>query len=42
MLNPIMVAEYVIYLEQNYCLNEWQNCKEIVWESVYAQVGLPS
>merc|ERR1712055_611959 len=28
--DPIMVAEFVIYLEQNYCLDEWEDCKQHV------------
>merc|ERR1712212_890641 len=32
MMDPIMVAEYVIYLEQNFCLDEWHGCKERVKE----------
>merc|ERR1739838_9761 len=28
MEDPLMVAEYVVYLEQNFCLDEWENCKE--------------
>lgn len=32
MMDPIMVAEYVIYLEQNFCLDEWSGCKEGVKE----------
>ena len=28
MLDPIMVSEYVVYLEQNFCLSDWENCKE--------------
>ena len=32
MLDPIMIAEYVIYLEQNFCLDEWEYCKEGVKE----------
>merc|ERR1712123_63085 len=32
MLDPIMIAEYVIYLEQNFCLDEWAGCKEGVKE----------
>eukprot|EP00091_Calanus_sinicus_P003068 TRINITY_DN1321_c0_g1_i1.p1 TRINITY_DN1321_c0_g1~~TRINITY_DN1321_c0_g1_i1.p1 ORF type:complete len:214 (-),score=92.24 TRINITY_DN1321_c0_g1_i1:77-670(-) len=32
MLDPIMVAEYTIYLEQNFCLSDWENCKEGVKE----------
>ena len=30
MEDPIMVAEYVVYLEQSFCLDEWVNCKEDV------------
>ena len=26
--DPIMVAEYVLYLEQNFCIPEWTHCKE--------------
>merc|ERR1719187_1823043 len=32
MEDPIMVAEYTIYLEQNYCLDEWTGCKELVFK----------
>ena len=32
MEDPLMVAEYVVYLEQNFCLDEWGNCKEGVKE----------
>merc|ERR1712226_1002398 len=28
MEDPVMVAEYTIYLEQNWCLDEWEGCKE--------------
>jgi len=28
MLDPIMIAEYTIYLEQNFCIDEWEHCKE--------------
>merc|ERR1712083_851124 len=28
--DPILVAEMVVYLEQNYCLSEWEHCKELV------------
>merc|ERR1711970_761906 len=26
--DPIMVAEYVVYLEHNFCLDEWHGCVE--------------
>merc|ERR1712168_640761 len=26
--DPIMIAEYVIYLEQNFCQDGWEGCKE--------------
>eukprot|EP00091_Calanus_sinicus_P012376 TRINITY_DN2793_c0_g1_i1.p1 TRINITY_DN2793_c0_g1~~TRINITY_DN2793_c0_g1_i1.p1 ORF type:complete len:189 (-),score=64.79 TRINITY_DN2793_c0_g1_i1:50-616(-) len=26
--DPIMVAEMMIWLEQNFCINEWEGCKE--------------
>merc|ERR1712233_247091 len=32
MMDPIMISEYVIYLEQNFCLDEWENCKENVFK----------
>merc|ERR1712168_1241542 len=32
MEDPIMVAEYTIYLEQNFCLDEWEGCKELVFK----------
>ena len=28
MLDPIMIAEYTIYLEQNFCIDEWPHCKQ--------------
>merc|ERR1711874_347629 len=28
--DPIIVAEYVVYLEHNFCLDEWTDCKEHV------------
>merc|ERR1712038_527761 len=28
--DPIMVAEMVVYLEQNFCLDEWTGCKDNV------------
>merc|ERR1711981_537826 len=30
--DPIMIAEYVIYLEQNFCLDDWEDCKHLVVE----------
>merc|ERR1712127_733866 len=30
--DPIMVAEYTVYLEQNFCLDDWEDCKELVVE----------
>jgi hypothetical protein len=30
--DPIMVAEYVVYLEQNFCHSDWEDCKELVVE----------
>ena len=32
MEDPLMVAEFVVYLEQNFCISEWKNCKENVKE----------
>merc|ERR1712210_194405 len=32
MEDPIMIAEFTIYLEQNYCIDEWEHCKEGVVE----------
>merc|ERR1712200_2621 len=32
MEDPIMIAEFTIYLEQNYCIDEWEYCKEGVVE----------
>merc|ERR1739838_1080167 len=32
MEDPLMVSEYVVYLEQNFCLDEWEYCKEGVKE----------
>merc|ERR1712112_957 len=26
--DPMMIAEYMVYLEQNFCLDEWKHCKE--------------
>merc|ERR1712039_391433 len=26
--DPIMIAEYVVYLEQNFCQDDWEGCKE--------------
>merc|ERR1712055_893120 len=26
--DPVMIAEYVIYLEQNFCQDGWEGCKE--------------
>merc|ERR1712242_415989 len=26
--DPIMIAEYVVYLEQNFCQDGWEGCKE--------------
>merc|ERR1711874_216538 len=28
--DPIIVAEYVVYLEHNFCLDEWTDCREHV------------
>merc|ERR1712241_75508 len=28
--DPIMIAEFTVYLEQNYCLSDWDHCKEVV------------
>ena len=28
MEDPIMVAEFTVYLEQNFCIPEWTHCKE--------------
>merc|ERR1712110_731264 len=28
--DPVMIAEYVIYLEQNFCQDGWEGCKEHV------------
>merc|ERR1712183_609823 len=28
--DPIMIAEFTIYLEQNYCLSDWDDCKQLV------------
>ena len=28
--DPTMVAEFVVYLEQNFCLSDWDDCKEHV------------
>merc|ERR1712210_212391 len=30
--DPIMIAEFTIYLEQNYCLSDWDDCKQLVAE----------
>merc|ERR1712179_15023 len=30
MYDPIMVAEFTIYLEQNFCIDEWKDCKDTV------------
>merc|ERR1712233_282039 len=30
--DPIMIAEFRIYLEQNFCLSDWDDCKELVEE----------
>merc|ERR1712001_674210 len=30
--DPIMIAEFTIYLEQNYCLSDWDDCKQLVVE----------
>jgi hypothetical protein len=30
--DPIMIAEYVVYLEQNFCHSDWDDCKELVVE----------
>jgi len=27
LLDPIMIAEFTIYLEQNVCIDEWEGCK---------------
>merc|ERR1712114_164572 len=27
-MDPVMIAEYVIYLEQNFCQDGWEGCKE--------------
>jgi hypothetical protein len=32
MLDPIVVAEMTIYLEQQGCIDEWEGCKEVVAE----------
>merc|ERR1712179_842414 len=26
--DPVMIAEYVVYLEQNFCQDGWEGCKE--------------
>merc|ERR1711890_99331 len=28
--DPIMIAEFRIYLEQNFCLSDWDDCKQLV------------
>ena len=30
--DPIMIAEFRIYLEQNFCLSDWDDCKALVEE----------
>merc|ERR1711915_1045814 len=30
LLDPVMIAEFTIYLEQNVCIDEWEGCKEEV------------
>merc|ERR1711909_69700 len=30
--DPIMIAEFRIYLEQNFCLSDWDDCKQLVEE----------
>eukprot|EP00092_Neocalanus_flemingeri_P072204 GFUD01088840.1.p2 GENE.GFUD01088840.1~~GFUD01088840.1.p2 ORF type:complete len:187 (-),score=51.95 GFUD01088840.1:67-627(-) len=30
--DPIMIAEMTVFLEQNACIDEWENCKEVVKE----------
>ena len=30
LLDPVMIAEFTIYLEQNVCIEEWEGCKEEV------------
>merc|ERR1712037_568034 len=30
--DPIMIAEFRIYLEQNFCLSDWDDCKALVGE----------
>merc|ERR1719278_186605 len=30
--DPIMIAEMTVYLEQNFCLSDWEDCKTLVVE----------
>merc|ERR1711935_186455 len=30
--DPVMIAEMTVYLEQNYCLSDWEDCKTLVVE----------